>query len=80
MTGEQRLFTHQLECLRGSRPPMKLTTGQSEAQAVRLREAGMSYPSIEVAMRVYHGVERSAHAWQWLCRSRGVAASKGPNA
>ena len=65
-------FQEQINLLRAGEVPMPLLTGQATAQAVRLRQSGLSYTSIAVVMATYHGWRLSGAGWRVRCRAAGV--------
>jgi hypothetical protein len=58
--------------LRDGLPAVPLTSGQADAQALRLREAGLSYGAIARVMRSYHGVGMNENTWRHRLRRLGV--------
>jgi hypothetical protein len=58
--------------LRDGQPPVPLTDGQATAQALRLRQAGMSYPQISTVMKIYHGVGGGEEAWRRRLHKAGA--------
>lgn len=65
-----------LNALRTGEPPVPMTRGQADAQALRLRvQYRMPYTEIAKVMGVYHGVWIGSDAWRWRLRQRGAPPS-----
>jgi hypothetical protein len=79
MTDLEVQLQQSLALMRAHDAPLRLTRGQAEAQAVRLRWRGWTYSAIAKAMADYHGDYRSERAWRDVCRSRGVPAKHHAN-
>lgn len=60
---------------RAGNAPLPLTAGQAQAQALRLRRAGLSYHSIAEVMDLYHGIRRQPDTWSRHCRRAGAPPS-----
>lgn len=63
----------QLDALRAKDVPIPLIGVQAITQALRLREAGLTYDAISKTMVLYHGVSKSADWWRKLLREHGAA-------
>lgn len=70
MTPEDKLQQHLL-MMRGE-PPIPLVKMPAIKQALRLRQAGLSYGAISTVMDVYHGCHRTDHAWRNMLRRQGA--------
>jgi hypothetical protein len=57
--------------------PEFIRAWHANLEAKMLRDQGMSYSGIAVAMRVYHGVDRTVDEWQGQLRKQGCPPSKG---
>lgn len=45
---------------------------QARLQALRLRNAGLTYPAISIVIAEYHGIDRAADSWRYMCRKQGA--------
>jgi hypothetical protein len=72
MTDLEVLLQQSLALMRAHQAPLPLLNGQATAQAMRLRQRGLTYQTIAVVMGTYHGVYKSETAWRSALRSKGA--------
>ena len=77
MTREDQLQQH-LNMMRGE-PVIPLAKMQGITQALRLRNAGLTYGAIAKVMSLYHGCDRTEAAWRHHLREHGASPKHHPN-
>jgi hypothetical protein len=67
----EQALQQSLALMRAHDAPLPLTEGQALAQAMRLRQHGMTYRTIAMVVGTYHGVYYAEDWWRRNLRSRG---------